>query len=202
MCIFSFSLLRVARFRSALTGMLRIVFLMATSFSIQFRVAVFSCWLAVVAFPVLSKLKSGSWFDVNILYIVVLALCLSWVTYNTEREWKFRFFMETKNRPSFDAMDEALWEKRKQKFALDGPSRRRPATADDDTLTESQRARDDVDFSIKMTKLKLLSNATEALDPRYAPDEVQPAHTTKMIAVVVQAQPDIIEKAEDDEQLG
>ena len=111
--------------------------------------------------------------------------------------------METKNRPSFDAMDEALWEKRKQKFALDVPSRRRQSpVAADDALTASQRAQDQVDFSIKMTKLKLLSNATEALDPRYTPDEIRVTHETKLTTVVVQAVPDIIEKAEDDEQLG
>ena len=111
--------------------------------------------------------------------------------------------MESKNRPSFDAMDEALWEKRKQKFALDGPSRRHlNQVIVDDALTASQCARDQVDFGLKMTKLKLLSNATEALDPRYTPDEVEDAHPSKLIAVVMQALPDIIEKAEDDEQLG
>ena len=111
--------------------------------------------------------------------------------------------METKNRPSFDAMDEALWEKRKQKFALDGPSRRglNPVAADN-ALTASQRAQDAIDFSMKMTKLKLLANATEALDPRYTPDEVEQGRETKLTAVVVQASPDIIEKAEDDAQLG
>jgi hypothetical protein len=76
-----------------LTGVLRIVFLMATSFSIQYRIAVVAQWIIVITLPVIGALKG---FDVativyQVLYLLVLAVCLSWVCYSNERDWKFRY---------------------------------------------------------------------------------------------------------------
>jgi hypothetical protein len=68
------------------------VFLMTTTFSMQFRVAVASTWLVVLLMPVAGAIKgiaAGTILN-DMLYLIVLAVCVSIVCYSNERQWKFR----------------------------------------------------------------------------------------------------------------